>query len=316
MGASRKFDLDQRLEAYFATLRSPSLREALKRGAGNWQMYAAVTGSAMAMMTSASAQIIGTGIREITTEPIASARVAMQNLASSKNIPLLHAVRLAMAKPDSGERFFNDASVKNSHASQAEAPSISPGGVVPLYSSVSTIQPGELVSIYGNNLASGTATWNGDFPTSLGGTSVEINGKAAYLMYVSPGLINLQAPDETATGTVSVVVTTARGTATSTVTLNQFSPSFESARHKTCSWNHSQVERFGSLRGGNLRYPRTDRDLPWLSYGGRASRRHRCTFRRRVRADYSLRPGWRGVLWRSANYHSPSAFTSMTSPSR
>jgi uncharacterized protein (TIGR03437 family) len=55
---------------------------------------------------------------------------------------------------------------------------------------------------------------------------VEINGKAAYLMYVSPGQINLQAPDDTATGTVTVVVTTAAGSATSTVTLSQFAPSF------------------------------------------------------------------------------------------
>ena len=55
MGATRKLDLDRRLEAYFATLRSSSLREALKRSAGNWQTYAAVTGSAMAMATSASA---------------------------------------------------------------------------------------------------------------------------------------------------------------------------------------------------------------------------------------------------------------------
>jgi uncharacterized protein (TIGR03437 family) len=55
---------------------------------------------------------------------------------------------------------------------------------------------------------------------------VEINGKAAYLEFVSPAQINLQAPDDTASGTVSVVVTTAGGSATSTVTLNSFSPSF------------------------------------------------------------------------------------------
>jgi uncharacterized protein (TIGR03437 family) len=52
------------------------------------------------------------------------------------------------------------------------------------------------VSIYGTNLASGTTIWNGDFPVSLGGTSVEIDGKPAYLEFVSPGQINLQAPDD------------------------------------------------------------------------------------------------------------------------
>jgi uncharacterized protein (TIGR03437 family) len=106
------------------------------------------------------------------------------------------------------------------------APAISPGGVVPVYSSVPTIQPGSWVSIYGSNLASGTAIWSGNFPESLWGTSVTIDGKSAYLWYVSPTQINLQVPDDTATGTVQVVVTTASGTAASTVTLAPYGPSF------------------------------------------------------------------------------------------
>ena len=97
---------------------------------------------------------------------------------------------------------------------------------MPVYSSSSVIQPAEWVSIYGTNLANGTVTWNGDFPSSLGGTSVTINGKPGYLWFVSPTQINLQAPDDTATGTVPVVVTTSSGSATSTVTLGQFGPSF------------------------------------------------------------------------------------------
>lgn len=115
------------------------------------------------------------------------------------------------------------------------APSITPGGIVPVYSTATAIQPGEWVSIYGNNLASSSATWNGDFPKSLGDTSVTINGKAAYLWFVSPTQINLQAPDDTATGSVPVVVTTGGGNSTSTVTLSQFAPSFslQNARYVT-----------------------------------------------------------------------------------
>jgi len=107
-------------------------------------------------------------------------------------------------------------------------PTITSGGIVPVYSNVSTIQSGEWVSIYGSNL-SGTgapATWNGDFPLTLGSTSVTVNGKSAYLWYVSPTQINLQAPLDTATGAVPVVVTTPSGSVTSTVTLAQFAPSF------------------------------------------------------------------------------------------
>jgi uncharacterized protein (TIGR03437 family) len=98
--------------------------------------------------------------------------------------------------------------------------------IVPIFGTTATIQPSEWVSIYGTNLASATATWNGNFPVSLGGTSVTINGKSAYLWYVSPVQINLQAPGDTATGSVQVVVTTSAGSATSTVTLAQFAPSF------------------------------------------------------------------------------------------
>jgi uncharacterized protein (TIGR03437 family) len=106
------------------------------------------------------------------------------------------------------------------------APTILRGGVVPIYSSSTTIQPGEWVSIFGTNLASAPTTWNGNFPITLGGTSVTIDGISAYLWYVSPTQINLQAPDNTNTGKVNVVVTTANGSATSTVTLGEFAPSF------------------------------------------------------------------------------------------
>jgi uncharacterized protein (TIGR03437 family) len=106
------------------------------------------------------------------------------------------------------------------------APSIMRNGVVPNDSSATTIEAGEWVSIYGVNLAGVPATWTGNFPTSLGGTSVTIDGKQAYLWYVSPTQINLQVPNDAATGTVTVVVNTPNGTASSAVTLGQFAPSF------------------------------------------------------------------------------------------
>ena len=105
-------------------------------------------------------------------------------------------------------------------------PAITPGGIVPIYSSVSTIQPGSWVSIYGSNLANVTYLWNNDFPQSPGGTTVTIDNKPAYLWLASPTQINLQVPDDTATGLVSVVVNTPSGTATSTVTLSPYGPSF------------------------------------------------------------------------------------------
>ena len=105
-------------------------------------------------------------------------------------------------------------------------PTIASGGIVPVYSTVPTVQTGEWVSIYGSGLAGSMTTWNGNFPMSLGGTSVTIDGKPAFLWYVSPGQINLQVPADSTLGTVPVVVTTANGTSSSTVTLAQFAPSF------------------------------------------------------------------------------------------
>jgi uncharacterized protein (TIGR03437 family) len=226
MSTARKFDLDRRLEAYFATLRPASLKEVLKRSAGNWQIYAAVTGSAMAMATTLSASNIGVGAPDITPESIASVLAAKQFLASTRHGPLINAVRLAMARQGPGALSINAAVMKMSQATAAQAPTISPGGIVPIFGRTSIIQPGEWVSIYGTGLAANTAFWNGDFPTLLGGTSVEIDGKPAYLEFVSPDQINVQAPDDTAKGTVSVVVTTAAGSATASVTLNDYAPSF------------------------------------------------------------------------------------------
>ena len=50
--------------------------------------------------------------------------------------------------------------------------------------------------------------------------------QAGLSLHVSPTQVNVQVPADAATGSVSVVVTTANGAATSTVTLAQFAPSF------------------------------------------------------------------------------------------
>ena len=53
-----------------------------------------------------------------------------------------------------------------------------------------------------------------------------IDGKQAYLWFVSPTQINAQAPDDATTGPVTVVVTTPFGTARGTVTLAPYGPTF------------------------------------------------------------------------------------------
>src|SRR5581483_2298868 len=51
--------------------------------------------------------------------------------------------------------------------------------------------------------------WNANenFPTSMDGTSVTINGKPAFVYYISPTQVNVQAPSDSTSGPVNVVVT-------------------------------------------------------------------------------------------------------------
>jgi uncharacterized protein (TIGR03437 family) len=109
----------------------------------------------------------------------------------------------------------------------AQTPIVGPGGVVDAASFKAPVVPGSLVSIFGSNLSSGTAS-AGAIPLSvtLGGVSVIFNGIAAPLLYVSAQQINAQLPWEVpSTGAVTVVVT--NGTAASapqSVQVGSFSP--------------------------------------------------------------------------------------------
>lgn len=48
-------------------------------------------------------------------------------------------------------------------------------------------------------------------PTKLGGVSVTVNGKPAFVNFISPGQVNVAVPDDTQTGNVPVVVTNDNG---------------------------------------------------------------------------------------------------------
>ena len=48
-------------------------------------------------------------------------------------------------------------------------------------------------------------------PTSLGGVSVSINNKPAYVYYITPGQLGVEAPDDPQTGMVPITVTNAGG---------------------------------------------------------------------------------------------------------
>jgi uncharacterized protein (TIGR03437 family) len=74
------------------------------------------------------------------------------------------------------------------------------------------IEAGSWVAIMGSNLANTTRLWQtsdftgNDLPESLSGVSVTIDGLPAYVEYISPTQINVQAPTDSTIGSVNVVV--------------------------------------------------------------------------------------------------------------
>ena len=113
----------------------------------------------------------------------------------------------------------------------ASAPAITSGGVANAVSGAAGVAPGSWISIYGTNFASATRLLassdlvNNAIPTTLGGVSVQINGKAAFVQYVSATQINVLAPADTSTGSVSIAVTNAAGTSNSvTATMSSVLP--------------------------------------------------------------------------------------------
>lgn len=97
------------------------------------------------------------------------------------------------------------------------------------------IESGSWVTILGSNLSNTSPgrTWtaseivNGNLPQALDGASVTIDGKPAYVYYISPTQLNVQAPTDSATGNVAVVVTNNSQTSASfNAQLETASPAF------------------------------------------------------------------------------------------
>lgn len=110
---------------------------------------------------------------------------------------------------------------------------VTSSGVVNAGSFQAGVAPGAWITIFGQNLASATRAIttsdlvNGNLPTTLGGVSVKINNKDAFIQYISPTQINVQAPADDNTGTVQVTVTNAAGTSdVVTAVLQPIHPAF------------------------------------------------------------------------------------------
>lgn len=97
-------------------------------------------------------------------------------------------------------------------ASGGPKPTIAEGQVTNGATFLPGISQGSWVTIKGTNFGTSTRTWRADeivegkLPTQLDNVAVNINGKPAYVYYISPEQINVQAPSDDSLGDVPVEV--------------------------------------------------------------------------------------------------------------
>jgi uncharacterized protein (TIGR03437 family) len=131
------------------------------------------------------------------------------------------------------------------------------------YGGYSYFASGSWLEIKGSNLAdpsdprlkaaANPGQWTaGDFsgsnaPTVLDGISVSVNGKPAYVWYLSPAQLNVQAPEDTATGNVAITVTNCKATSPA-FTLNRraLAPGFLAPSNYSANGTQYLVATFAS----------------------------------------------------------------------
>jgi uncharacterized protein (TIGR03437 family) len=112
----------------------------------------------------------------------------------------------AVIADSSGNVYVADTNNNVIRMLQAQTPAIFANGVVNAGSFTPQISAGALASAFGSNIGGANASASLPLPTTLGGVSITVNGRAAPLLFVSSGQVNFQVPWETATGTAKVVV--------------------------------------------------------------------------------------------------------------
>jgi uncharacterized protein (TIGR03437 family) len=138
--------------------------------------------------------------------------------------------------------FFSGCSGAGTRQMMSRTFTITPGPAAPEISLVAnaegespTIAPNTWVEIKGSNLApagdsriwQGSDFVNGQMPTQLDGVSVTVNGKSAYVYYISPTQVNILTPPDTLPATVAVQVANNGATSTAfSVAAQPLTPSF------------------------------------------------------------------------------------------
>jgi uncharacterized protein (TIGR03437 family) len=194
--------------------------------------------------------------------------------SSVGNITIYVAANAAtLAQPSAGNANPNDHIYATSYTLTAGAPpfvctntatpTITSIDSASAYGGYSYFASGTWLEIKGTNLADPSdprltaatnpgqwtsADFNGaNAPTNLDGVSVSINGKAAYVWYLSPTQINVQAPEDSATGNVGITVTNCKATSSQTMFTRQaLAPGFLSPSNYASGGHQYMVATFNS----------------------------------------------------------------------
>jgi uncharacterized protein (TIGR03437 family) len=125
------------------------------------------------------------------------------------------------------------------------------------FGEAAVIAPNTWVEIEGTNLAGSTRIWqdadfvNNRMPTQLDGVSVTVNGKSAFIYYISPVQINFLTPPDALSGAVEVQLTNGGSASALTVPAQTSAPSFFVFDGVHATATHAN----GSLVGATTLYP-------------------------------------------------------------
>jgi uncharacterized protein (TIGR03437 family) len=135
----------------------------------------------------------GTGKSELTTVALGAAGKAFVGASINNSDSGAYEVYFGVQVPSlSGSGvFLNPLGVLN-------AASFAPPG--------NPIAPGQFVALFGTGLAASNRTATPPYPAILNGVTVQVNGKASPIYFVSPGQINFLVPFATTGSTASIVV--------------------------------------------------------------------------------------------------------------
>lgn len=112
----------------------------------------------------------------------------------------------AIAADASGNVYIADTDNNRVRVLESPAPVISNNGIVNAASFAPHISPGALASVFGNYFGSSNAGAGVPLPTTLNQVRINVNGRPAPILYVTPTQVNFQVPWDTALGTADVSV--------------------------------------------------------------------------------------------------------------